>query len=93
MKYTFFNGGCKYHDGEGKISAIIYDGACIIFGQETKISTEKQRKQGGEIFKFRLSGERETDFRGRPSFYFDGTLDIVSAGSLLRGGECHSELA
>ena len=36
--------------GKGDL-AIVYDGTCIIFDGETKISMGKQQKQGGESAK------------------------------------------
>ena len=48
MKPYIFSGDWKYRDGEQNPLAIIFDGTCIILDEETKISTGKQPKQGGE---------------------------------------------
>ena len=50
MKPYIFSRDFKYCDGEQNLLAIICDGTgtCIILDEETKISTGKQQKQGGE---------------------------------------------
>ena len=66
------------------ISAVFCVWACTIFDGETKISTRKQQKQGGELLRLKLGGE--TDFLDETSFYFSGAAvhrGSVSPGSLL----------
>ena len=48
MKLRIFSRNWKYRDREINIFAILYDGTCIVFDGEAKVSTGKQRKQGEE---------------------------------------------
>ena len=71
--------------GNKKILAIICDGSCIIFDGETKISTGKQQKQGGEsALNSNLAG-KHIFLAGHPfslaGQHFSG---IVTGGCVMR---------
>ena len=67
MKTYIFSGDKKYHDGEMKSLAIIYDGTCIILTGKQKISAGKQQNQGRETLYAQNVAGKQVFLAGHPS--------------------------